>query len=255
MENRKVLLSVDNLHVNFRVRGRTLRAIRGISLDFYEDESVAIVGESGSGKSTIAKILMKFYPYESGSVRIGSNELRGLKTPSVRRRMAYVSQDIDLFTGTIRENLLFAKPDATDRELMQACRLSCAADYINRLDEGLNYKLDEAGSNLSLGERQRLALARAFLLKPDILILDEATSNIDTVSESTIWSNILSTFSDTTVICIAHRLSTARSCDRIFVMDKRRFVEKGTHAELMQNKGKYYTLWNNQSFVAEECNE
>lgn len=232
-------------NVNFRYMARDL-VLSKASLCIKAGEKVAIVGESGSGKTTIAKILMKFYPYETGSVQIGSNELSEINTQFLRRKIAYVSQDIELFTGTVKENLLFAKPDATDSELIEACKLSCTFDYIGKTNEGLNYILDEGGSNLSLGERQRLSLARAFLLNPDILILDEVTGNIDTVNENIIWSNIISHFENTTVICIAHRLSTVCKCDKIFVMDNHKIGEEGTHEELIHNQGKYYSLWVNQ---------
>ena len=178
----------------------------------------ALVGSSGSGKSTLAKILMRFYDFESGEILIGDTDLRKIPRRKLRSKIAYVSQDIQLFTGSIRDNLKIASPDASDEDIFAACRSANIYDLITLLPGGLDYTLDEKGTNLSMGERQRLCIARAFLRRPDILILDEATSNLDTVSEQVIWDSI-SSMKNVTVLCIAHRLSSVCRCDEIFVID------------------------------------
>lgn len=236
-------IRIENL--DFRYGTRRL-VLENINMSINAGEKIALVGESGSGKTTLSKLLMNFYPWEKGEIFIGDYNLKDINLEALRNRIAYISQDIFLFSGTIRENLELGNEDATMEDIIEACRLSKADEFINSMPLRYETMLEENGANLSGGQKQRLAIARALLKKPDILIMDEATSNLDSITEKAIEKTINSLSRNITTIIIAHRLSTIMRCDKIFVMEKGRFIEQGTHSELIANRGRYYDLWKDQ---------
>ena len=230
--------------VDFRYGNREL-TLEDISLNIKKGEHVAIVGESGSGKTTLAKLLMKFYIPERGSIKIDGVDISKLSVNCVRSDISYVDQNTFLFSDSVKNNLLVGNPKATDEEINTSCRLSCIYEFIQKLPQGYDTYLDENGKNLSGGQRQRLAIARALLKKPKLLILDEATSNLDTVTEVAVKNTIFDLGKELTCIIIAHRLSTIKNCDKIVVMDNGKIIETGTHEELLNLKGKYYKMFQN----------
>lgn len=232
-------------HVDFRYGNREL-TLSDVSLFVERGEKVALVGESGSGKTTVAKLLMRFFSPERGDVLADGESLERLNLTSLRSGVAYVSQETFLFSDTIRNNLTLGMEDVSDAEIQDVCRQCRLEEFIASLHLGLNTPLDENGANLSGGQRQRLAIARALLKKPKLLILDEATSNLDTVTEAAIRQAIEALPGEMACLVIAHRLSTVRTCDRIYVMDDGRAVECGTHEELLARNGLYAQLWKNQ---------
>jgi ATP-binding cassette subfamily B protein len=236
-------IEIRDLHFRYGTRQLVLK---GISLAIKEGEKIAFVGESGSGKTSLIKLLMNFYPYEKGDILINGNNIKDIQLESLRHRIAYIPQDTFFFSGTIRENLCLGLEDEVDLEdISEACKISRAHDFINVQPLRYQTMLEENGSNLSGGQRQRLAIARAILKKPDILIMDEATSNLDSTTEKAV-SETINNFQGITTIIIAHRLSTIMRCDRIFVMEKGQIIEVGTHDELISRGGKYYDLWKDQ---------
>lgn len=236
-------IRIENL--DFRYGTRRL-VLENINMSIKAGEKIALVGESGSGKTTLSKLLMNFYPWEKGEIFIGDYNLKDINLEALRNRIAYISQDIFLFSGTIRENLELGNEDATMEDIIEACRLSKADEFINNLPLRYETMLEENGANLSGGQKQRLAIARALLKKPDILIMDEATSNLDSITEKAIEKTINNLSRNITTIIIAHRLSTIMRCDKIFVMEQGKFIEQGTHRELISKKGRYYDLWKDQ---------
>lgn len=220
--------------------------LHDFSLSIPAGRKVALVGATGSGKTTLANLLLRFYDPERGTIWIGSSELRTIARPALRGSMAIVLQDTVLFSATIRENLLYVRPEATEEELWLAARLSRAQEMIAALPQGLDTVLTADGGNISQGQRQLLAITRAFLADPDVLILDEATSNVDTRTEKGIQSAMQELMKNRTSIVIAHRLSTIRDSDLIVVMDEGRIVEQGSHRELLAAGGRYYDLYMTQ---------
>ena len=216
--------------------------LHDVSLAIAPGETVAFVGETGSGKSTIAKLLTRFYDPDQGSVRIDGHDLREVSIASLRRQLGVVPQEPFLFAGVVRDNIAFARPDATDDELQEALIAVGIDDIIERLG-GLDAEVHERGASLSAGERQLLALARAFVARPRVLILDEAKSNLDLHSETRVESALDVVLEGRTAIIIAYRLATARRADRIAVVDNGRIVELGTHDELVAHEGRYATLY------------
>ena len=242
-ESLNLPIRIENL--DFRYGTRRL-VLENINMTINAGEKIALVGESGSGKTTLSKLLMNFYPWEKGEIFIGDYNLKDINLEALRNRIAYISQDIFLFSGTIKENLELGNEDATMADIIEACRLSKADEFINNMPLRYETMLEENGANLSGGQKQRLAIARALLKKPDILIMDEATSNLDSITEKAIEKTINSLSRNITTIIIAHRLSTIMRCDKIFVMDQGKFIEQGTHRELIARKGRYYDLWKDQ---------
>ena len=215
-------------------------------MEIKKGERIALVGESGCGKTTLVKLLLNFYPIEKGQILIDGNNILDIKKEALRERIAYVPQETFLFSGTILENLSLGLENKNMEEIVEAAKMARAHDFINELPLRYNTHLEENGANLSGGQRQRLAITRAILKKPDILILDEATSNLDSITEAAI-ENTINTFSKgMTTIIIAHRLSTIKRCDRVFVMDKGEIIEQGSHEELLSQGGRYYKLWQEQ---------
>lgn len=230
--------------IDFRYGYRNL-VLNNISLTFKNGSKTAIVGESGCGKTTLAKLLMQFYNPEKGSITVGGKNLADFSPESVRNRISYISQDIFLFSDTILNNLRIGSSDITDEEIVEMCKKCGANEFIENLPMGYQTVLEENGNNLSGGQKQRLAIVRALLKKPDILIMDEATSNLDTVTEQSIKNLIDSLSEQITCIIIAHRLTTIKSCDYIYVMDKGTVAEEGTHIELLKKNGIYKDLTEN----------
>jgi ATP-binding cassette subfamily B protein len=207
---------------------------------------VGLVGGSGSGKSTLLKLLPRFYRPNAGRVLVDGLDINKVELYSLRRQIGVVPQDTVLFDGTVRDNLLLVKPDATAPELMAAARLACAHDFIMTMPKGYNSDVGERGAGLSGGQRQRLALARAILQNPRLLILDEATSALDARTERQVCLNLLEAFRGRTVFFITHRLTTVQPADLIVLMDRGAVMEAGTHPELMARRGWYYALYRSQ---------
>lgn len=236
-------VSISNL--DFRYGTRDL-VLRHINLEIHRGEKIAFVGESGSGKTTLAKLLVRLYEQEKGSIKLDSSDIREFSITQIRNNISYISQNTFLFSGTIKENLLFGNSDATDYDISQVCKMCELEEYINSLPLKLNTRIEENGKNLSGGQKQRLAIARALLNNPEILIMDEATSNLDYITEKSIEKTINTFSGNMTTIIIAHRLSTIKDCDKIFVFRNGEIVETGNHKDLLNQKGYYYQLWNGQ---------
>jgi ATP-binding cassette subfamily B protein len=209
-------------------------------------EIIALVGPTGAGKSTVAKLITRFYDPQAGHVRIDGHDLRDVTLHSLRSQLGVVPQEPFLFHGTIRDNLLFARPDASDDDVRAACEAVGLDEITARMPRGLDTAVFDRGSSLSAGERQLIALARAMLARPRVLVLDEATSNIDMQSEARIERALDHILGGRTAIIIAHRLATARRASRIAVIDEGKVLEIGTHDELLQRAGRYaqmYATW------------
>ncbi len=236
---------IEFKNIDFRYGTRQV-VLKNISMSVKQGEKIALVGESGSGKTTLVKLLMNFYPWEKGDILINGYNIKDINIGRLRERIAYISQDIFLFSGTIQDNLSLGIENTDLEEIIEASKMAKAHDFINDMPLRYNTMLEENGANLSGGQKQRLAITRALLKKPDILIMDEATSNLDSITEKAIEHTINESTKGITTIIIAHRLSTIMRCDRIYVMDKGEFVEFGSHYELMEKRGIYYTLWKEQ---------
>ncbi len=221
--------------------------IHNISLSIPAGQSVGFVGRSGAGKSTIVKLLLRFYDLKSGSILIDGQDISNATQESLRQQIAIVPQDPQMFHSTLRHNIAFARPDATDEEVKKAAQQSYAWDFIQELPEGMNAIVGERGVKLSGGQRQRIAIARAILAKCRILVLDEATSALDSETEKIIQKATKNVLKNRTSIVIAHRLSTIMQLDRIVIIRNGEIVEDGTHAELLALKGEYADLWMHQS--------
>lgn len=232
--------------VNFRY-GMRQRVLEDISLSIFKGETVAFVGESGSGKTTLSKLLLHFYKAESGEILINDYNIDDISLELLRDKIAYIPQETFLFSGTIMENLTLGMDDVTFEDVIAATKMAQAHDFINELPLRYETNLDENGANLSGGQRQRLAIARALLKKPEILILDEATSNLDAITEQALDKSINEFEKNMTIIIIAHRLSTVKNCDRIFVMEKGKIIESGNHVDLCRLNGKYARFVKDQS--------
>ena len=232
--------------------GRGSGGLRGIDLTIAPGEKVGIVGRSGAGKSTLVKLLLRFYDVEDGVIEIDGQDIRGVTQQSLRARIGMVQQDTSLLHRSIRDNILYGRPDATDAEVMAAARRAEAAEFIEALVDpqgrrGLDAQVGERGVKLSGGQRQRIALARVILKDAPILILDEATSALDSEVEAAIQRTLYGVMEGKTVIAIAHRLSTIAAMDRIVVLDDGRIAEEGTHADLLAAGGLYARFWARQS--------
>lgn len=221
--------------------------LKDLNLHIHQGEKIALVGESGAGKSTIAKLLLKFVSPGSGKIMFGDYRLSDIDHHYLRQKIAYIPQKIDLFTGTIIDNLKVASPLATYEEIVTACQLAGADTFIERLQNRYHSLIEEGGSNLSGGERQRLAIARALLAETDLYIFDEATSHLDSFSEQKIQEIIFGRIQGKTTIIIAHRLSTILNCDRIYFIEDGQITESGDHESLMEQNGQYAKLVKTQA--------
>ena len=209
-------------------------------------QTIALVGPTGAGKTTIVNLISRFYDVKQGSIYIDDYEIRDVTMKSLRRQMGVMTQDNFLFTGTIRENICYGKPDATQEEMVAAAKAVNAHEFIMKLEKGYDTQISERGAQLSIGQKQLLAFARTMISDPRILILDEATSSIDTHTEQLVQEGIRHLLENRTSFVVAHRLSTIRNADRIFVIDQKGILEDGSHEELMAKKGAYYELYQSQ---------
>jgi ATP-binding cassette subfamily B protein len=231
---------------------RGVDVLKGVSLTAEPGETVAIVGPTGAGKTTIINLIPRFYDVTRGAVLVDGHDVRTVGAASLRQQIGVVLQDSFLFSDTVLENIRFGRPEATDEEVVEAARLARADPFIQRLTHGYRTLLGERGTGLSQGQRQLLAIARAALADPRILILDEATSSVDTRTERLIQSALKDLLKGRTSFVIAHRLSTIRNADKVVVLDHGKIVERGTHATLMAEAGLYYRLYMSQFRRQEE---
>ena len=222
--------------------------IHGLNLKIPKGHSVALVGASGSGKTTLANLLARFYDPQKGTIKIDNTPINLVDLKELRSMFAYVTQDAILFHDSVRENLLVAKPNATNKEIEKALQIANASDFVNQLPQGIDTIIGDAGNKLSGGQKQRLAIARAVLKNPPVMILDEATSALDTESEKLVQDALQKMMQNRTSLVIAHRLSTIKSADEIIVLNKGEIVERGTHKEMMAREGMYKKLIDLQSF-------
>ena len=236
---------IEFRHVNFSYVPEK-RVINDFSLTIEPGRKIALVGSTGSGKTTIINLLMRFYDIDSGEILLDGRDIRSIPLPELRGRIGIVLQDTVLFTDTVRNNLTYADPSIPDEEVREAAHLSNADKVISHLKNGYDTVLTESGGSLSQGQRQLIAIGRVFASKPDILILDEATSSVDTRTEQNIQDAMANLMRDRTSLIIAHRLSTIQDVDEIIVMDQGRIVETGNHRELLAKKGRYYELYMTQ---------
>lgn len=240
---------IEVKNVDFRYGTRKL-TLKNINMTIPQGQKTALVGESGSGKTTLVKLLMNFYSPEKGDILISGHSLKDINLDLIRKKTAFVSQNVFIFSGTVKENLCLGKENIEMDEMVAACKMARAHDFIEELPKKYDTFLHESGANLSEGQKQRIAIARAILKKPDILIMDEATSNLDSITENYIRNTINQFADDITVIIIAHRLSTIVNCDKIYVIDKGEIAESGSHTELIIQEGHYYAMWNNTESAA-----
>ena len=236
---------VDIKNVNFSYNPKQ-NLIQNFNLSVAPGQKIAIVGPTGCGKTTLINLLMRFYDVCDGSIYIDNNNITEIKRNSLRNKYGMVLQDTWIFTGTIKENIAYGKPNATDEEIISASKLAGADDFIVKMSKGYDTEVNEGGSNLSAGQKQLLCIARVMLIKPPMLILDEATSNIDTRTELKIQEAFNTLMLGRTTFIVAHRLSTIKNADKILVMNKGNVIEQGTHNELIALKGFYYHLYNSQ---------
>ena len=213
-------------------------------------QKIAFVGSTGAGKTTITNLINRFYDIQDGKIRYDAINVNKIKKADLRRSLGIVLQDTHLFTATVMENIRYGKLDATDEEVIAAAKLANAHDFIERLPQGYNTLLTGDGANLSQGQRQLLAIARAAVADPPALILDEATSSIDTRTEKIVQDGMDKLMKGRTTFVIAHRLSTVKNSDCIMVLEQGRIIERGTHDELIEAKGKYYQLYTGNAITA-----
>jgi len=240
LENITGRIQFENVSFGYR---QEFEILHNISFDVRPGQTVALVGPSGAGKSTVIKLLHRFFDASQGSIRLDEHDIRSLDRKSFLNQIALVPQETLLFGGTVKENILYGKLDATDQELEDAAKKANAHDFIVDLENGYETIVGEKGAKLSGGERQRIAIARAILKNPKILVLDEATSSLDNCSEALIQEAVEKLMEGRTTFIVAHRLSTIHKADQIIVLEKGRVVETGQHEELMNNKNLYYNLY------------
>lgn len=241
LENPKGIIKFE--HVNFSYTPDK-PLMEDLSLEVMPGQLVAIVGPTGAGKTTIVNLLMRFYEISGGKITFDGKNIQSLTRDSLRHAFGMILQDIWLFEGTIRENIAYGRPDASDEEIIEAAKMARAHHFISTLSEGYDTVLEENGTNISQGQRQLITIARAVLANPTVLILDEATSSVDTRTEMQIQLAMADLMKNRTCFVIAHRLSTIRKADTILVIDNGEIVEKGNHEQLLEKKGFYYQLYN-----------
>ena len=239
-------LEVTGLGISFG----GLRAVDDLTMSIEKGGLVGLIGPNGAGKTTVTNLINRFYDIQDGKIRYDGININKIKKADLRRSLGIVLQDTHLFTGTVRENIRFGKLDATDEEIVAAAKLANADGFIRRLPDGYDTVLTGDGANLSQGQRQLLAIARAAVADPPVLILDEATSSIDTRTERIIQESMDRLMKGRTTFVIAHRLSTVRNSDCIMVLEQGRIIERGTHEQLIEEKGRYYQLYTGNSISA-----
>lgn len=220
--------------------------LKDINLEAKPGETIALVGPTGAGKTTIVNLLARFYDVDEGRITIDGYDIRQVKQDSLRRQLGIVLQEPFLFSGTIMDNIRYGRLDASDEEVIEAARIANADQFIRRLPNGYQTDITERGANLSEGQRQLLAIARTILADPAILILDEATSSVDTRTEIHLQEALYNLMEGRTAFVIAHRLSTIRNADQVLVVHEGRIIERGTHESLLKQKGFYYNLYMSQ---------
>ena len=233
-------------HVYFRYADAEANTLHDLDFVCRKGQTTAIIGGTGRGKSTVASLILRFHDVTSGSVCLNGTDIRDITQAGLRSRLSYVQQKAWLFSGTIAENLRYSNPDATDEELWHALEVAQARDFVEKLPEGLNARVAQGGTNFSGGQKQRLSIARVFLYNPPILILDEATSSVDTRTEKEIGKAMSSLMENRTSFVIAHRLSTIRDADTILFMQNGNIIKQGNHEELLRKKGAYAALYYSQ---------
>ncbi len=233
-------------HVYFRYADAEANTLHDLDFVCRKGQTTTIIGGTGSGKSTVASLILRFHDVTSGSVCLNGTDIRDITQAGLRSRLSYVQQKAWLFSGTIAENLRYSNPDATDEELWHALEVAQARDFVEKLPEGLNARVAQGGTNFSGGQKQRLSIARVFLYNPPILILDEATSSVDTRTEKEIGKAMSSLMENRTSFVIAHRLSTIRDADTILFMQNGNIIKQGNHEELLRKKGAYAALYYSQ---------
>ena len=234
---------IEFAHVYFEYPDDHNKVLRDLNLKVKPGENLAIVGASGGGKTTICNLIPRFYDLTDGVIRIDGQDISQVTLKSLRSSIGIVQQDVYLFSGTIRDNVAYGKPGATEAEILEAIRLAGADEFVNELPNGIDTYIGERGVKLSGGQKQRLSIARVFLKDPRILILDEATSALDNESELIVSASLKDLSKGRTTITIAHRLTTVQDADRILVLGKNGIEEEGTHEELLAKQGEYYRLW------------
>ncbi|MBQ7549826.1 MAG: ATP-binding cassette domain-containing protein, partial [Clostridia bacterium] len=241
---------IEFSHVYFEYPDDHNRVLRDFSLKIDPGENLAIVGSSGGGKTTLCNLIPRFYDINSGSISIDGQDISKVTLKSLRSVIGIVQQEVYLFSGTVRQNISYGKPGATDEEIQRAAELAGADEFIKDLPNGLDTYIGERGVKLSGGQKQRISIARVFLKDPRILILDEATSALDNESELLVTESLRKLAAGRTTVTIAHRLTTIQNADRIIVMDKDGIQEEGTHESLLAAQGMYYKLWNRMSEIS-----
>ena len=244
-------------NVTFTYKTRDEQVLKEVTLEFEKGKMTALAGSSGSGKSTVAKLLERFYDPDSGTVYVNNKDLKQLNLREYRNKIGYVGQEPFLFNQSIKENLLNAKPDATDEEIDKALKDAMAYDFVQNLPKGIDSDVGAIGSKISGGQKQRIAIARALLRKPEILILDEATSALDKKNERSVQRAIEQIHKeyDITTVVIAHRLSTIKDASMIYVFEKGKVIEQGPHDELIENNGVYASFYNAQGRAYESIEQ
>jgi len=250
-QNPSTLNKVESLafnNVSFKYKNASTEALENVSFSMHKGDTIAFVGPSGSGKTSLVKLLVGLYQPVKGEVMYNNTSSRNIDLEKLRSQIGFVTQDTQLFAGTIRENLLFVNPEATDAEMLEVLKKSACDTLLARADKGLDTTIGEGGVKISGGEKQRLSIARALLRKPTILVFDEATSSLDSITEEEITKTVkdLGGNREHLTILIAHRLSTIMHADKIYVLEKGILSESGTHSELLALKGLYYAMWRQQ---------
>jgi ATP-binding cassette subfamily B protein len=247
----KTIGLINNLRfsdISFKHQTASTYAVKDISFEAKAGETIAFVGPSGSGKTTLVKMLVGLYTPEDGAIFYNEINAKDIDLTELRQQLGFVTQDAQLFSGTIKDNLLFVKPHATDTEINDVLQKSACQNLLDRAEKGLDTTIGEGGIKVSGGEKQRLSIARALLRNPRLLLFDEATSALDSITEEEITQTIrsISSKQDQITVLIAHRLSTIMHADRIYVLEQGAIIEQGKHQDLLDEKGLYYAMWRQQ---------